>query len=95
MLSPCPTGWKSDPSQGTELVRAAVRSGLFPLFEVFDGTRYRINERPDGLAIEEYMKHQRRYRAASVDPSALKARIEQQWQILNAMAEMFPADQGE
>ncbi|MEE9194893.1 MAG: thiamine pyrophosphate-dependent enzyme, partial [Alphaproteobacteria bacterium] len=95
MLSPCPTGWKSDPSQGTELVRSAVRSGLFPLYEVFDVTRYRINERPDGLAIEEYMKHQRRYRAASVDPSALKARIEQQWQVLNAMAEMFPADQGE
>jgi pyruvate/2-oxoacid:ferredoxin oxidoreductase beta subunit len=92
MLSPCPTGWKSDPSIGTELVRAAVRCGIFPLYEVFDGARYRINERPDGLPVEEYMKHQRRYRAASVDPTVVKARLEQQWRYLSAMAEMFPAE---
>lgn len=92
VLSPCPTGWKSDPGMGTELIRSAVRCGLFPLYEVFDGARYRINERPDGLAVEEYMKHQRRYRAASVDPAAMKMRIEQQWRQLNALAEMFPAE---
>lgn len=92
MLSPCPTGWKSDPGLGTELVRMAVRSGLFPLYEVYDGVRYRINERPDGLPVEEYMKLQRRYRAASIDPTAMKKRIEQQWRTLNALAEMFPAN---
>jgi pyruvate ferredoxin oxidoreductase beta subunit/2-oxoisovalerate ferredoxin oxidoreductase beta subunit len=92
MLSPCPTGWKSDPGLGIELVRSAVRCGLYPLYEVFDGRRYRINQRPDGLPVEEYMKHQRRYQAASVDPSAIQAHIEQQWGYLNAMAEMFPAD---
>ena len=91
MLSPCPTGWKSDPGLGTELVRMAVRCGLFPLYEVYDGERYRINERPDGLPVEEYMKLQRRYRAASVDPTAMTKRIEQQWRYLSAMAEMFPA----
>jgi len=92
ILSPCPTGWKSDPAMGTELIRSAVRCGLFPLYEVFDGVRYRINERPDGLPVEEYMKHQRRYRAASVDPAVMKLRIEQQWRLLNALAEMFPAE---
>ncbi|MDH3455127.1 MAG: thiamine pyrophosphate-dependent enzyme, partial [Desulfuromonadales bacterium] len=30
VLSPCPTGWKSEPAMGIELVRLAVRSGLFP-----------------------------------------------------------------
>ncbi len=92
ILSPCPTGWKSDPAMGTELIRSAVRCGLFPLYEVFDGVRYRINERPDGLPVEEYMKHQRRYQAASVDPAVIKLRIEQQWRLLNALAEMFPAE---
>jgi pyruvate/2-oxoacid:ferredoxin oxidoreductase beta subunit len=92
LLSPCPTGWKSDPGQGTELIRLAVRCGIFPLYEVYDGARYRINERPDGLPVEEYMKLQRRYRAAKIDVSALKQRIEQQWRYLNAMAEMFPAN---
>lgn len=92
LLSPCPTGWKSDPGQSTELIRAAIRCGLYPLYEVFDGVRYRINARPDGLPVEDYMKEQRRYRSASVDVSALKARIEQQWVYLDAMAEMFPAE---
>src|SRR5210317_2035285 len=45
MLSPCPTGWKSEPDQSTELVDLAVRSGLFPLYEVFDGCRYHITQR--------------------------------------------------
>lgn len=31
-LAPCPTGWKSEPTLGMELVRLAVRSGLFPVF---------------------------------------------------------------
>jgi pyruvate ferredoxin oxidoreductase beta subunit/2-oxoisovalerate ferredoxin oxidoreductase beta subunit len=92
ILSPCPTGWKSDPAESVELVRLAVRCGLFPLYEVFEGARYRINERPDGLPVEEYMKRQRRYRAASVDPAVIRTQIERQWRYLNAMAEMFPAE---
>jgi len=35
--SPCPTGWKSEPEDSVKLVRLAVASGLFPLYEVFDG----------------------------------------------------------
>ena len=46
MLSPCPTGWKSEPEESVELVAPRGGSGLFPLYEVFDGARYRINARP-------------------------------------------------
>lgn len=92
LLSPCPTGWKSEPSESAELINMAVRCGIFPLYEVFDGMRYRINVRPDGLPVEEYMKRQRRYRAAKVDPAVLRAHIERQWRYLNGMAEMFPAE---
>ena len=48
MHSPCPTGWKSEPEESVELVRVATASGLFPVYEVFDGATYRINVRPDG-----------------------------------------------
>jgi pyruvate ferredoxin oxidoreductase beta subunit/2-oxoisovalerate ferredoxin oxidoreductase beta subunit len=92
ILSPCPTGWKSDPSESTELISLAVRCGIFPLYEVFDGLRYRINVRPDGLPVEEYMKKQRRYRAAKIDPAVLRAQIERNWRYLNGLAEMFPAE---
>jgi pyruvate/2-oxoacid:ferredoxin oxidoreductase beta subunit len=92
ILSPCPTGWKSDPSESAELIGLAVRCGMFPLYEIFDGLRYRINQRPDGLPVEEYMKRQRRYRAAKIDPAVVKAQIEKNWRYLDGMAEMFPAE---
>jgi pyruvate/2-oxoacid:ferredoxin oxidoreductase beta subunit len=47
LLSPCPTGWKSEPAEGVELVRLAVRSGLFPLVEVHHGRRLAIDVEPD------------------------------------------------
>jgi pyruvate ferredoxin oxidoreductase beta subunit/2-oxoisovalerate ferredoxin oxidoreductase beta subunit len=71
MLSPCPTGWKSDPGLGTELVRMAVRCGLFPLYEVFDGMRYRISVRPDGTPLEQYLGGQKRYKSESIDVGAI------------------------
>ena len=92
LLSPCPTGWKSEPDESVDLIRTAVRSGLFPLYEVFDGLRYRINERPDGTPIEDYVTHQRRYTSADVDPTLLKRRIAEQWHYLESMARAFPAN---
>jgi pyruvate ferredoxin oxidoreductase beta subunit len=88
MLSPCPTGWKSSPDESVDLIDDAVRCGLFPLYEVFDGERYRINVRPDGTEISQYLNRQRRYSAVDVD--AVKARIAAQWKVLEAMAATFP-----
>ena len=58
MHSPCPTGWKSEPEESVELVRMAVESGLFPVYEVFDGANYRINVRPSGADPAEYFEKQ-------------------------------------
>ena len=65
--SPCPTGWKSEPEDSIELVRIAVASGLFPVYEVFGGARYRISIRPDGTDPAEYFRRQRRFAAADID----------------------------
>ncbi|MBW7906626.1 MAG: pyruvate synthase subunit beta [Phycisphaerae bacterium] len=92
MLSPCPTGWKSEPAESVELIRAAVGCGLFPLYEVFDGLRYRINDRPDGTPVEEYVSRQRRYTSAQIDPAVVRARVAEQWRCLEALATAFPAD---
>ena len=91
MLSPCPTGWKSEPEDSVELIRLAVGSGLFPLYEVFDGRRYRINARPDGTPLEDYLRRQRRYQSESLDLARLKADIAAQWAYLEAMERAFPA----
>ena len=92
MLSPCPTGWKSEPEEGVDLIRRAVGCGLFPVYEVFDGIGYRINVRPDGTPVEEYVAHQRRYTSTGTDPELLRTAIEEQWRYLEAMAKAFPAD---
>jgi pyruvate ferredoxin oxidoreductase beta subunit/2-oxoisovalerate ferredoxin oxidoreductase beta subunit len=91
MLSPCPVGWKSSSDESIELVDLAVRSGLFPLYEVFDGERYTINVRPDGTDLREYLSRQRRYAGTSLDVDAAAARIARQWRTLETLAEQFPA----
>ena len=91
MLSPCPTGWKSEPGDSVDLILSAVRCGLFPLYEVFDGRRYRINARPDGTPLEAYISRQRRYRTELIDLELLKAGINAQWAYLEAVAKAFPA----
>ncbi len=91
ILSPCPTGWKSEPDESTDLISTAVRSGLFPVYEVFDGKRYRINMKPDETPVEDYVKKQKRYRSVAADPKGLKDYIDQQWRYLIGMAKAFPA----
>lgn len=91
LLSPCPTGWKSEPDESVDLIRYAVRSGLFPVYEIFDGVRYRINERPDGTPLSEYTSRQRRYTKLSADAGPLQAMVKEQWHYLDGMAKTFPA----
>jgi pyruvate ferredoxin oxidoreductase beta subunit len=62
ILSPCPTGWRTDPSIGISLGRMAVESGVFPLYEVING-QYVLNHDPkEFLPLTEYLKPQRRFR---------------------------------
>jgi len=93
MLSPCPTGWKSEPTVSVELVRLAVACGLFPLYEVFDGESYRINARPDGTPLEDYLCRQGRFRAVESSLDDLRAQVEREWARLDKLARAFPATQ--
>jgi pyruvate/2-oxoacid:ferredoxin oxidoreductase beta subunit len=74
--APCPTGWKTEPAETVELVRLAVRSGVFPLYEVFDGVDYRINAEPDGTCPSEYLGKQKRFDIEHLDLAAIKRAIE-------------------
>lgn len=95
MLSPCPTGWKSEPDQSTELIELAVRSGLFPLYEIFEGSRYRINQHRDTTSIDSYIGQQKRFRKIWGDSANLQSSIDAQWHYLERMAIAFPAEDGD
>ena len=92
LLSPCPAGWKSEPRDTVELARLAVATGIFPLYEVFNGRRYRLNERPDGTPLEEYMARQRRFVEDAAGLDRLRVGIADQWARLEALAAEFPTD---
>ena len=89
--SPCPTGWKSEPEDSVELVRLAVASGLFPLYEVFDGATYRINVEPDGADAEEYFQRQRRVDEHELDLVASRLYCADRFQRLRTLAQQYPA----
>jgi pyruvate/2-oxoacid:ferredoxin oxidoreductase beta subunit len=88
ILSPCPTGWKSEPADGIELVRLAVRSGLFCVYEVFDGRRLEVNVEPEmsESALERYFALQGRFSARSVDLTAVREEIRLHWEDLRLRA---------
>ena len=88
ILSPCPTGWKSEPALGLELVRLAVRSGLWPVFEIFDGKRHVINIEPDfsDEALNMYLSLQRRFQKSGLTAGDLRPAIERYWQNLRSLS---------
>ncbi len=90
MHSPCPTGWKSEPEESVELVRMAVESGLFPVYEVFDGANYRINVRPSGADPAEYFEKQRRFKDDDIDLDAVRNWCSKRTRRLRLLADQFP-----
>lgn len=88
VLAPCPTGWKSEPADGIELVRLAVRSGLFPVYEVFDGRRTVIDVEPEMSleALRRYFALQGRFKADGVDLEALARTLHEDWEHLRRAA---------
>lgn len=90
MHSPCPTGWKSEPSDSVELVRLAVASGLFPLYEVWNGSAWRINVEPNWTSPLEYFRRQRRFKDGEVDLRATERSCRNRFQRLKTLAREFP-----
>jgi len=91
LLAPCPTGWKSEPSDSIELVRQAVRSGIYPVLEVLDGQTWVVNVEPElsSSALERYLGLQGRFRLARGDIAAIQADITRHWKWLRRLAAPF------
>ncbi|GAB4138025.1 MAG: pyruvate synthase subunit PorB [Planctomycetota bacterium] len=81
VLSPCPTGWKSEPAEGIELVRFAVRSGLYPVYHVENGRDLVIDVEPDfdREALAEYFRGQGRFQNEHLDIGAVGDSIRRNW----------------
>jgi len=62
-LSPCPPGWRMDERSTLAAARLAVETGVFPLYEVEDGTAWRETVRPSRRPVSEYLALQGRFGA--------------------------------
>ncbi len=93
--SPCPTGWKSEPGDSIHLVRVAVQSGLFPLFEVFGGKRYRVNAELTDTDPYEYHKRQKRFPKGNLDMDQIRADCKESHDRLKKLQAAFPANDDE
>jgi pyruvate/2-oxoacid:ferredoxin oxidoreductase beta subunit len=83
--SPCPTGWKSEPAESLQLVRVAVQSGLFPLYEVYDGVDYRLTHEPEWSDPTPYFEKQRRFDDNNIDIPQITIRAREKYERLRKL----------
>ena len=63
LFAACPTGWRMPENLSIKVMRLAVLSNIFPLYEVENGETYRQNVLPDEIIpVDEYMHLQGRFR---------------------------------
>lgn len=83
LLSPCPPGWRIDPSKSVQITRMATQSKIFPIYEVENG-QYIINVDPEKkLSVKEYLQAQGRFREmrdAMIE--AVQKRTDRKWEEL-------------
>ena len=87
VLAVCPTGWRCGADLTVRLGRIAVETGIFPLFEVENGT-YRITHAPRKLRpIHDYIGPQGRFRHLGPDEvKVIEARVKREYEALRKKA---------
>ncbi len=89
VLTDCPVGWGHEPRESLSIMRSAVDTCLWPLFEVVDGT-YRLTYLPkDKRPIEEWLTPQKRFShlrrpEARETVAAIQESIDAEWAALLA-----------
>jgi pyruvate/2-oxoacid:ferredoxin oxidoreductase beta subunit len=87
VLGGCPPGWRYPSDQSTEVVRLAVESRSFPLWECDHGT-WRITFRPrHPIPVREYLSTQGRF-AHLTDPEveSIQRHVDARWSLLEGLA---------
>ncbi len=88
LLSPCPPGWKTPSELTVKLSRLAVRSRVFPLYEIENGT-YSIQEDlvREPAPVREYLKFQGRFsHLKTPEIESIQRSVDEQWDRLRKRA---------
>jgi pyruvate/2-oxoacid:ferredoxin oxidoreductase beta subunit len=83
LLSPCPPGWRIPSELTIKISRLAVRSRIFPLYEIENGEKYTINLKPEPYPVREYLKLQGRFNhLKDLETEVIQKNVEQVWKRL-------------
>lgn len=82
--SPCPVGWRYDGAKTIAIARLGVQTGIWPLFEIIDGEKFKLNYKPRELKpVTEYLKPQARFRHLTDDNiSLIQEDTAKEWETL-------------
>jgi len=87
IMSPCPRGWRYNTPDISQILKLAVESRYWPLFEVENG-RWKLNHRPKKyVPVEEWLKLQGRFRHLFKEENRhliekLQKEVDRRWDIL-------------
>jgi len=83
LFASCPTGWRHATELSIEVARQAVKSRVFPLYEVFDGDTWQISSMPGKESVDAYLNHQGRFKKMSAgERDDLQTQVDNDWQRL-------------
>ncbi len=83
LYASCPTGWRHATELSIEVARQAVRSRVFPLYEVIDGDTWRLSPMPEKESVDAYLNHQGRFKKMSAEErDRLQKQVDDEWQCL-------------
>lgn len=83
ILSVCPTGWRIPSDMAIRYGKLAVKTGIFPLYEIEKG-KYKLTYNPEPLRhVVDYMNGQGRFRHLTVKTiSSIQERVRIEWERL-------------
>ena len=92
VLAPCPPGWTFPADQTIAIGRLAVKTGIYPLYEIIDGKMFLSKESETfidpkkRLSVEDYLKKQGRFKHLTQQHIATyQEYINAQWDFINKM----------
>lgn len=88
ILAPCPPGWQVSDAATIDLARQAVRTRVFPLFEVEKGRRWRFTADHPGDPVEPFFRRQGRFgNLSSEQLRRLQSEVDERWETLKRRVE--------
>jgi pyruvate ferredoxin oxidoreductase beta subunit len=88
IFSPCPTGWRMPTSNVIKVCKLAVKTKVYPLYEVIDGAYVMGRKITKPLPVAEYFKSQGRFRHLSDEQiQEIQADVDRRYDALVLLSE--------